>query len=165
MSADELLIFAYGNISRGDDALAPLLVERLQQQGVVQGCGLQLKFLSDYQIHIEHVMDMQQCQRVLLIDAAQQLPQAYRLYPVTAQQQTLYTTHGMSPATLLHTYRQVLHEEPPATAMLAIGGYQFELGQVLSPQAEENLAQAEQFLKSLLAADDFSRWDASLAKN
>ena len=70
MSAAELLIFAYGNISRGDDALAPLLIERLKQQGIQHGCGCQIKYLSDYQIQIEHVMDMQSCQRLLLVDAA-----------------------------------------------------------------------------------------------
>ncbi len=164
MTADALLIFAYGNISRGDDALAPLLVERLQQRGVEQGCGLQLKYLSDYQMHIEHVMDMQHCQRVLLIDAALDLPEALRFYPVTAHQQTLYTTHGMSPSTLLHTYQQVLHQDPPPTAMLAVAGYSFELGEALTPEAEDNLAQAERFILSLLAADDFSQWDASLAQ-
>ncbi len=163
MSADALLIFAYGNISRGDDALAPLLVERLQQQAVVTGCGLQLKYLTDYQMHIEHVMDMQQCQRVLLIDAAMELPGAFHFYPVSAQPQTLYTTHGMSPASLLHTYQQVLHQQPPATAMLAIAGYRFELGEGLSTQARINLDQAEDFVKSILEADNFSRWDASLA--
>ncbi|MDJ0833084.1 MAG: hydrogenase maturation protease [Gammaproteobacteria bacterium] len=165
MTADALLIFAYGNVSRGDDALAPLLLERLQQQGIQHGCGLTLQYLTDYQMHIEHVMDMQQCRRVLLIDAAQDTAQALRFYPVTAQAQTLYTTHGMSPSTLLHTYQQVLHEEPPATAMLAITGYQFELGEGLSPQAEANLDQAEDFVKSLLDAEDFSRWDARLASD
>ncbi len=163
MSKDALLIFAYGNMSRGDDALGPLLSKRLQQQGVSQGCGQPLKFLTDYQIQIEHALDMRHCRRVLLIDAAQDFNQAYRFFPIHPGQQTLYTTHGMSAATLLHTYQQVVGEAPPPTAMLAIRGYHFQLGQGLSAQAKDNLEQALGFITLLLEAPDFFAWDSKLS--
>ena len=163
MSSAGLLIFAYGNISRGDDALAPLLIQRLKQQDIQHGCGCQIKYLVDYQIHIEHALDMQHCRRVMLIDAAQDFSQAYRFYSIHPRQQTLYTTHGMSPATLLHTYQQVVGEAPPPTAMLAIRGYHFELGQGLSAQAEDNLEQALGFITLLLEPSDFFAWDSNLS--
>jgi len=115
-----VLLFAYGNVSRGDDALAPLLLEKIQALGIIQVAGHPLKFLTDFQMQIEHVMDMQGCERILLIDADSSINQPYKFYPVKEQQDTLYTTHGMTPSTLLHTYRQVLNEPPPSTAMLAV---------------------------------------------
>ncbi len=162
MESEPVLLFAYGNLSRGDDALAPLLLERLQQQGIVTGCGHQLKYLSDYQMQIEHVMDLQGCVRVLLFDAAVDITESYQFYPITVGLETHYTTHGMSPSTLLHTYRQTLKETPPPTSMLAIRGEDFELGQPLTNDATHNLNAAFEFLTELLSADDFSLWDASL---
>ena len=164
MTAKPVLIFAYGNSSRGDDALAPQLFEWLQQQPIDQACGHPVKYLSDYQIQIEHVMDMQDCERVLFIDAARDQDQAFRFYSIPEQQVTHYTTHGMTPSTLLYHYRQVLDQAPPPSVMLAIAGVDFELGQDLSPQAQSNLEQAESFIISLLGQKDFSFWDNSLER-
>ena len=162
MTNKTVLLFAYGNISRGDDALAPLLLERLQRQGISQACGCQLKYLSDYQIQPEHVLDMQDCERVLLLDADRSIDRAFRLYPVESRLETRYTTHGMSPSTLLHSYRQIFKREPPSCSMLAIGGHSFELGDRLSRQAEENLQEAFRFIISMISERDFSLWNSSL---
>ncbi len=162
MESEPLLLFAYGNLSRGDDALAPLLLERLQKKGVTTGCGHQLKYLTEYQMQIEHVMDMEGCERVLLLDAAKNILDPYQFYSVTEQLETHYTTHGMTPSTLLHTYHQTLNQAPPHTSMLAIKGETFELGQPLSVDADNNLNAAFDFLFKLLESNDFSAWDASL---
>lgn len=153
-----VLLLAYGNLSRGDDALAPLLIDRIQQQGIASSSGYTLKYCQDYQIQIEHVMDMQQCERVILMDASQSLQKPIDFYPVQESAETCYTTHGMSASNLLHTYRQVHHEAPPDTYMLAIQGIQFELGQPLSSQAKINLNHAFVFLTELLSGGDTQPW-------
>jgi len=58
MSNNPVLLFAYGNPSRGDDAVAPLLLEAIKQYELTSVCGHPLTFLSDYQIQIEHVADL-----------------------------------------------------------------------------------------------------------
>jgi hydrogenase maturation protease len=160
--AKPVLLFAYGNVSRGDDAVAMLLIKHLQQQGVDQACGHPVTFLTDFQMQVEHVMDMRGCERVLLIDAHQSINQPYLFSPVQAHLETQYSTHGMTPSTLLHTYRQVFNESPPLTAMLAIGTYHFELGEELSEQAQDNLQQAVQFIGSVIQAKNFGLWDSKL---
>ena len=154
-----VLVFAYGNISRGDDALAPLLLERIKQSNISQIAGHPLNFLTEYQIQIEHVTDMLGCERILLIDADQLITSDYSFYTVQAQLETSYTTHGMTPSTLLHTFKQVYHKPAPVTSMLAIRGSSFKLGQGLSKQAENNLTQAENFLNRLLSHSDFTLWN------
>lgn len=162
MAPRPVLIFAYGNRSRGDDALAPLLVEQLQQQGIITACGHPLTWLTDYQMQIEHALDLQPCERVLLVDADVALDDAFRFYPVQPRQDTDYTTHGMTPATLLYTYGQVFNQPPPATAMLAIRGVRFELGEGLSALAQGHLQQALDFMLPVISASDFSLWDQAL---
>ncbi len=162
MPVKPVLLFAYGNESRGDDALAPLLLGNIQQKCLSCVAGHPLKFLKDYQMQIEHVMDLQNCERVLLIDADSSLDKAFHFYPVTASAESLYTTHGMSPGTLLHTFRKVLKQKPPLTSMLAIQGINFNLGENLSEPAQRNLQLATEFLISLLVSDDFRNWDEKI---
>lgn len=161
MVAKPVLLFAYGNESRGDDALAPLLLESIREQGVTQVAGHPVKFLTDFQMHIEHVMDLQDCERVLLIDAHKSLDRAFNFYPVSPCAESLYTTHGMSPGNLLHTYQQVFQKKSPVTFMLAIQGVSFELGETLSEQAQLNLQRVTKFIIPVLQQNDLSLWSSS----
>ena len=63
------LIFTYGNPSRGDDALGPAmfeLLEKHQQETTELG---RVKLLTDFQLQIEHAVDLQRRESVLFIDA------------------------------------------------------------------------------------------------
>ena len=159
MPADPVLLFAYGNLARGDDALAPLLLNRLQQAGVANVCGHPAKYLCDYQIQVEHVLDLQDCSRVVLIDAHANQSLPFRFYPLQVRQDTHYTTHGMSAETLLHTYRHTLRSDPPSSYMLAISGESFDLGQALSAHAQTNLDLAFDFCQTGFAGDDLADLD------
>ena len=59
------LVFGWGNRSRGDDALGPLFVERLlaTRPAGVEG-------LEDYQLQVEHALDLVGRRRVLFVDAS-----------------------------------------------------------------------------------------------
>lgn len=133
------------------------------QQGWTQACSHPILFLSDYQIQIEHALDLRGCERILLIDADQSLQSAYSFYPLSARQETSYTTHGITPSTLLHIYHQLFNEAPPPTTMLAIQGSRFELGQDLSEQARNNLQQALRLVSNIFSAADFSLWDSEIS--
>lgn len=154
-----VLVFAFGNISRGDDALGPILISQLQQNDVTSVGGHVIKYLSDYQIQVEHVTDMHGCDRVLLIDASRSLQPPFQFEAVVAQEEFSYTTHVMSPRALLHAYQQVYRQTPPATYVLAIKGECFELGENLSSSARQNLDQAKQFIESLFKPEVFQNWD------
>ena len=151
------LLFAYGNLSRGDDALAPLFLESIRGE-LARDSNLHFRYLQDYQIQIEHVVDMQGCESVLLLDADQSQDQPIRFYCITEQPGHGYTTHGMTPGQLLSVYRKMYQQDPPPTFMLSIRGYEFELGKPVSDAACRNLETAKVFFQQLLQAESSEEW-------
>lgn len=154
-----VLIFAYGNPSRGDDALAPVLSERLQQTGRFGT----VDFLVDFQLQIEHALDLQQRQLVLFADASVSGSAPFSWRSLSPQADDSYTTHAMTPAALLQVYCEVLPQSLPACFMLSIRGEQFELGKPLSDAAEDNLQRAEVFCEQLLNNANLDYWQKMTA--
>jgi hydrogenase maturation protease len=65
-----LLVFGWGNASRGDDALGPLFVQRLSALAATAKGNSKMEFLQDYQLQIEHALDLVSRERVLFVDAS-----------------------------------------------------------------------------------------------
>lgn len=141
-----LLVFAVGNESRGDDALGPFLLRRLQAEAECQA-----EFLEDFQWQVEHVTDLHGRKAILFVDADVSCADPFELSEIGASQDNSFSTHAMSPAALLHAYRQFYAVEPPPAFVLRIRGHGFELGSSLSDEAENNLAGALQAAHSWLA--------------
>ena len=137
-----ILLFGYGNLGRGDDALGVLLQEAI--------AALQLprvECLTDMQLQVENIADLVGRERILFVDADVSCAAPYLLEKLTAQQDDSYTSHALTPAALLHAFRQVYGMDAPPTQVLHIRGYAFELGDDLSLKARENLAQALSLIK------------------
>jgi len=132
-----ILIFAIGNESRGDDALAPLLLRRLQAQPRPD-----VELIEEYQLQVEHVTDLSGRQAVLFIDADVSCAAPFHFSEISAAHDSSYTSHAMTPSALLHAYLQVYGEEAPSSYLLRIRGYAFELGEGLSDEAAANLDSA-----------------------
>lgn len=144
-----ILVLAYGNPSRGDDALGPLLIERLrhrQRAGELQG----LELLTDFQLQIEHILDLQGRDLVIFADAGVCGPEPYGFTRVPVEPCSGYSTHAMSPGALLHLYGQTLGEEPPPAWLLAMRGYAFALGSPPTPEAQSNLRAAVDQLVAII---------------
>ncbi|HLY96499.1 MAG TPA: hydrogenase maturation protease [Sideroxyarcus sp.] len=149
-----LLVFAIGNESRGDDALAPLLLRQLQSEGTAQ-----VELIEDYQLQVEHVTDLQGRAAVLFIDADMSCPAPFQFSAITAAHDNSYTSHAMTPAALLHAYRLVYGMDAPSSLLLRIRGYGFELGESLSAEASTNLALATAKVREWLA--DFAAMEVT----
>lgn len=141
-----ILVFGWGNASRGDDALGPLFVERLRVR-----CDVEC--LDDYQLQIEHALDLEGRERVLFVDASLNCRAPFE---VTAALQPArdasFTTHAMSPQALMQVYRGLHGEDPPPCTLLAIRGERFELGEAPSATALLNLEHALAWVEAWLAA-------------
>ncbi|WP_295392870.1 hydrogenase maturation protease [uncultured Thiodictyon sp.] len=149
--APSILILACGNASRGDDALGPKLIERLNAMpSPILRLGQAFDSFDDFQLQIEHVLDIQGRERVLFVDAALSGPEPFSFGPVIPEPALSITTHALSPGGLLRVYQEAIGGQPPDCHLLAIRGYAFELGAVLSPGAEANLAAALAFLAGWL---------------
>ncbi|MGQ9685853.1 MAG: hydrogenase maturation protease [Thiobacillaceae bacterium] len=146
------LIIGIGNPSRGDDALGPLLIERLSGR---LGTGVEL--LTDFQLQVEYVLDLAGRQEVVIADAAASGPVPFLFQPVAATEDAAYTTHSLSPAALLAAYGRYHAAPPPPCHVLAIRGYDFELGRPLSMQAAANLEAALRFMLEWCHADEHQR--------
>ena len=140
-----LLIFGYGNPSRGDDALGPALIQRLAHYPAAPW-----ELLTDFQPQPEHALDLVGRARVILVDADVSLVAPYHLAPVIPDRDASYTTHAMSPGALLWVHTQIGYGPPPPCLLLRIRGYHFALGAPLSAGARDNLERAEGFLVGFL---------------
>ena len=148
-----LLIFGYGNPSRGDDALGPLLLERLQELDLPY-----LELLTDFQLQVEHTLDLQGREQVLFIDASVSCSTPYTFSRLIAQKDTSYTSHVMSPMALLHSYIQ-LYGEPPPSYLLQIRGECFELGKSMSISATANLEASFNLLQKICSKPNLPEWE------
>jgi hydrogenase maturation protease len=145
-----VLIFAIGNESRGDDALGVLLLRELDAWLTASMCSEQFELLEDFQLQIEHAMDMKDRRLVLFIDAGMDTPAPYSFYRAQANDEAVLYSHALAPEALLKVYTQFYQETPPDVFILCIRGERFELGEGLSNQALESLGLAFEFSKKLL---------------
>lgn len=149
-----ILIFGYGNLSRGDDALGPLLLEHIESH-----CDLTaIELLTDFQLQIEHALDLEHRSLVLFIDASVACINAFDFSQLSAAKDKSYTTHAMSPAAVLAVYVSIKEQTPPPSFLLCIKAETMELGEGLSNAAENNLQQASLFIKQLLQQPTINHW-------
>jgi hydrogenase maturation protease len=141
-----VLIFGWGNPSRGDDALGPLFVERIEALNLPG-----VECLTDFQLQIEHALDLQERQRVLFVDASIEATEPFSVTPIGPQKDASFTSHAMSPQAVLQVYCDLEDQAPPPCWLLAIRGERFELGEPLSVNAKANLETAVNWVRSWLA--------------
>jgi hydrogenase maturation protease len=149
---EQVLIFAWGNPSRGDDALGPDLLERIGPRAGVE-------LLTDFQLQPEHVTDLRDRDLVLFADASVSCAPPFSFTRVTASRDPSFTSHAMSPAALLAAYGEVYGVEPPPCFVLAIRGEHFELGESLSNAARAHLDAALGLVERLLADATLAAWN------
>ncbi len=151
------LILAVGNPSRGDDALGPELIERLS---LADGAASDVEFLIDFQLQVEHALDLKGRHGVLFVDAARpgvvaacrsadsesaadchDKPEGVAIVSIVADDQVPPASHALQAEAVLHVARQLDGEVPPAW-QLAIEGQSFGLGEGLSEVATQHLNRA-----------------------
>jgi hydrogenase maturation protease len=153
-----VLVFAYGNLSRGDDALGPLLLEYLESHANLE----QIELLTDFQLQVEHALDLGNRQLVLFVDASVACLNDFAFELLVPARDKSYTTHAMSPASVLAVYQTINKKSPPKSFLLSIKGVEFELGGALSEHAGKNLIKACEFALQLLNNPRLDFWQQQL---
>lgn len=146
--AAPVLVLAAGNPSRGDDALGPALAARLEAAALP---GVEV--LVDFQLQVEHALDLAGRQRVIFVDAALDAMPPFELRPVVPGRDASHTSHALSPAAVLETFERITGAPAPEAQVLAVRGEAFEFGEPLSPAACAHLEAAWDFLQALLNGD------------
>jgi hydrogenase maturation protease len=156
MTVKPILILAYGNLSRGDDALAPLLLEYVEC--LPEALLVKVECLTDFQLQIEHALDLQNRELVLFADASVANQQPIEFKQLKPAHDNSYTTHAMNPVSVMQVYQDTLKAVPPPCFLLTLQGVEFELGAGLSSIAEESLKQAQEFMMLLLENPSLAFW-------
>jgi len=142
-------VFAIGNPSRGDDALGPALLARFADWLAAQGRTGDFDLIEDFQLQIEHAVDLQGRGLALFIDAGIDTPGPWLFRPLQAEAGLSHTSHALSPEAVLRVYGQTFGEAPPPAYVLCVRGESFELGAPLSSSALANLEAAFDKLRGL----------------
>ncbi len=127
-----------------------LFVERLR---AVLAPDASVELLDDYQLQIEHALDLAGRQQVLFVDASLRCIAPFEVTPVLPTQDASFTTHALSPQALLQVFCDVQGEVPPPCTLLAIRGEHFGLGEPPGHAALAHLDAALRWAKSWLAVN------------
>jgi len=152
-STKPVLIFTWGNPSRGDDALGPEVYNMLNQEEFDD-----VDILTDFQLQIEHAVDLEKRKYILFVDASITADAPFEFYQLDPDQDDSYTTHAMSPQSVLAVYEKIHEHTAPPSFMLSIRGYEFGLGLPLSAPATANLSEAVAFIRRLLTETGIESW-------
>jgi hydrogenase maturation protease len=143
-----ILVFGWGNPSRGDDALGPLFVERI---AALDLSGVEC--LTDFQLQVEHALDLEERQLVLFVDASLDAEPPFAVNRLSPVGDTGISTHALTPEAVMQVYIELQDREPPPCYLLGIRGTAFELGAALTPAAHAHLVSACEWAKSWLSRD------------
>ena len=153
-----LTVFAWGNTARGDDAIGPLLAERLRAMQTPR-----LRVIEDHQLNIEHVTDLSKDGVALFIDASLEVDEGFRLERIGPSKEGNFSTHAISPQALLNVYQQAMGESPPDAWLLHVAARNFGLGAKPGEIATRAIDQASCFLEALLQ-DAPAEWRKTLSR-
>lgn len=158
-----VVVFAIGNPSRGDDALGPELYGRLEKWLEFEGLAAGFELIEDFQLQIEHVLDLQDRQLALFIDAGARTPAPFTFERIVPATGIAHTTHELPPEAVLQVYRQTEGTEPPPAFVLCVSGECFELGEALSATASRNAEAAYSLLMQLCRQAGLDDWNLAAA--
>jgi hydrogenase maturation protease len=150
------LIIGYGNPSRGDDALGPSALDEIERRMARHSDWGQIELVTDFQLQIEFVTDLFERRQVIFIDADVDVDgdvdrdKPFSFGPLVAKADASFTSHALSPASLLMVYRNYYGCDAPPCFLLGIRAYEFELGTPISAAARDNLDAAMTMLEQWL---------------
>ncbi len=148
-----LVVFGWGNDARGDDGLGPLLLGRVASAGWPD-----VTTIEDFQLQIEHALDLDGADAALFLDAGKDVPAPFTFIEIAPKRDAAHTTHALSPEALLDIYTHSLRRTPPYSVVLCIRGERFELGEGLSAEASARLEAAWVFLQGLMEKREVEVW-------
>jgi hypothetical protein len=144
-----LLVFGWGNLSRGDDALGPLCVEQLRAEWTAGAVGVVSNFWMTTSCR-SSTRWIWSAARGFSSWMPVELHGPFEVTPLMAAQDASFTTHALSPQALMQVFVDLQGVAPPPCTLLAIRGERFELGEPPSASALENLEAATQWARTWL---------------
>jgi hydrogenase maturation protease len=149
----KLVAFGWGNDARGDDALGPLLLERVARASLED-----VETIEDFQLQIEHALDLEGADLALFLDAGKDTPAPFAFAEIFARRDDSALTHALSPQAVLEVFARTVGRAPPPAFLLCVRGERFELGEGLSDPVRPRLDAACDFVDRLLRERSPETW-------
>ncbi len=144
MALEPLLVLAWGNRSRGDDALGPLFIDALRD-AMPAALAERVALLEEHQLNPELAFDLIGRERVLMADADPGAPVPHRLIDVRPARDASLSSHALSPAALLAVCQTLTDKPCPPVTLMGLHGSRFGLGLPLSDPARAALPASVQW--------------------
>mgnify|MGYP003444587014 CR=1 FL=1 len=110
MSPVRLVVLAWGNESRGDDALGPLFLAHAQAQS--DPPAVTTTFVGDFQLQPEHAVDLDSADIALFVDASIAARPPFTFSELMPAASATFSTHGFTPGAVLDAYRRAFRRCP-----------------------------------------------------
>ncbi|MBN8540264.1 MAG: hydrogenase maturation protease [Deltaproteobacteria bacterium] len=160
-SPAKVLIQGIGNPLRSDDALGPMLIERLEASKLAGNQStVQVELEWVYQLQIENAEQWSHFDVVILVDAhASQSNPVNWVELKTPQNGDLavngfarnsVASHALDPLAIL-CLAEKCYQNVPRAYLLSICGHNFEMGTELSNAAQDALGEAEELIRFKLS--------------
>jgi hydrogenase maturation protease len=135
----KFLVFGIGNPGRRDDGLGPKLIEQIGGAEFPNMLNVAGEFR--YQLNVEDALTMRDFDVVVFADASRSGEEPVTISEIDPAAEITITTHAMSPASVVALCLE-LYGRAPRSYLLSIRGYDWDVGEDLSPTAEQNLEKA-----------------------
>lgn len=143
---NKLLLYGYGNPGRQDDGLGIVLAEKIDVWAKERFPG-RVDVDTNYQLNIEDAEKISHYQMVIFADASEESIESFKFTPVEPSQKTIeFTMHAMSPSYIVHLCNDLFQQQPDCF-LIHIKGYEWDMKEGLSENANSNLQTSMQFLK------------------
>jgi hydrogenase maturation protease len=136
-----VLVLAWGNPSRGDDALGPEFIARASALPAPPGTPA-VEWLTDFQLQVEHALDLAGRSHVLFVDASVSCAAPFQVDALRSAPERTAASHALSPQAVMQVFERLHGCAPPPCTLLAIRGHGFELGSAIGTAAQQHLEQA-----------------------
>ena len=143
------LVIGYGNSLRSDDGIGIKIAQ------IVEGWRLPgVRSLSLHQLTPELTTELAEVDLAIFVDACQPCDSdRVKLYPLNSSTSIVFGSHFSNPEALLSLTR-VLFNKCPQAWWLIVPGINFQLGEKLSPQAQQGIDRALNTVKRLLTTNN-----------
>ena len=135
-----IFVLGYGNPGRQDDGLGPMAAETVGLLGLAS-----VTVDAAYQLNIEDADAISGHDTVVFVDASVSAPEPFSFERLTPVDEITFTSHSVSPGSILKLCADHFGPAPEAYVM-AIRGYSFEFEGGLTEAAQRNLDAALRFL-------------------
>lgn len=142
----DILIIGIGNSGRSDDGLGWKFVD-IASHTIQNSFDVEYR----YQLQVEDADLVSKYNKVIFADASQAATEnGFEISPCKKVGHYFFSSHLQSPETILYL-AEMLYNKKPEAFTIAIEGKNWELGTLLSREAEKNLKKAlEYFEKTFL---------------